>query len=318
MSTIAILLPTSAAMVAGLILLALNFLRADRTQRHLAGRLDRVTNGLLIQEAEPVPKQANARARFRRPIDVVLGIVGVDPARARDYPLPWWVVLIGAVVLARAVVFLVAMIFGGIGIVLWPPLAVLLARFAFGTLHARRSAALIAQFPDTLATIVRCVRVGIPVQEALRIIARDIPAPTAAEFGRIADQVAIGTPLDQAIHDLAKRSRLPEYGFFATALSLQARSGGGLAQTLETLAEVIRKRVAMKARGYALAAEARTSAMILGAIPIVAGLGIELIQPKYLAVLFTTHKGHIICGLAVLMLGSGVMAMRSIIRRSLS
>lgn len=318
MSTIAILLPTGAAMVAGLILLSLDFLRADRIQRRLAGRLDRVTNGLPIQEAELVPKQTSARARFRRPIDVVLGIVGVDPARARDYPLPWWVMLVGAVVLARAIVILVAMIFGGVGMVLWPLFAVLLARFAFGVLHARHSAALIAQFPDTLATIVRCVRVGIPVQEALRIIARDIPAPTAAEFGRIADMVAIGTPLDQAIHDLAKRSRLPEYGFFATALSLQARSGGGLAQTLETLAEMIRKRIAMKARGYALAAEARTSAMILGAIPIVAGLGIELIQPKYLAVLFTTHKGHIIFGLAVFMLGSGVMAMRNIIRRSLS
>ncbi|OYV61646.1 MAG: type II secretion system protein F, partial [Acidiphilium sp. 21-62-4] len=88
--------------------------------------------------------------------------------------------------------------------------------------------------------------------------------------------------------------------------------------TLETLSEVIRKRVAMKARGYALAAEARTSALILGAIPIVAGLGIELIQPNYLNVLFTTQKGHVIFGAAVGMLVMGTLAMRSIIRRSLS
>ena len=56
------------------------------------------------------------------------------------------------------------------------------------------------------------------------------------------------------------RIKLTEYQFFATALTLQARSGGGITQTLETLADVIRKRVGLKARGYALTAEARTSA----------------------------------------------------------
>lgn len=313
-----LLLVFSLIMTAGLLLLAVNMLQADRLQRRLAGRLDRVTNGLVIQETDLKPKQVNPLARFQRPLASALGILGIDLLRAPDYPAPWWAILLGCIVVARVVVMLIAMVFGGLGMLLWPPMIVLIARTAFGTLHARRSTALLNQFPDTLATIVRCVRVGIPVQEALRIIGRDMSKPTCDEFTRIADQVAIGTPLDQALRGLAERSRLPEYGFFATALSLQARAGGGLAQTLETLSEVIRKRVAMKARGYAMAAEARTSALILGCIPIVAGLGIELIQPAYLNVLFTTKKGHVIFGMAVGMLVMGSMTMRSIIRRSLS
>lgn len=313
-----LLLSVSLVMTASLVLVGFNMLRADRTGRRLAGRLDRVTNGLVIVEIDQKPKAANPFARFQRPLGIALGILGIDLLRAPDYPAPWWAILLGAILGARVVVGLIAMVFGGLGLLLWPAMTILIARTVFATIHARRSSALLNQFPDTLATIVRCVRVGIPVQEALRIIGRDMPKPTGAEFTRIADQVAIGTPLDQALRSLAERSRLAEYGFFATALSLQARAGGGLAQTLETLSEVIRKRVAMKARGYAMAAEARTSALILGAIPIVAGLGIELIQPKYLNVLFTTKTGHMIFGGAVGMLVMGSLTMRSIIRRSLS
>ncbi len=318
MSHLPVLLALSLMMAAGLVLVGVNVLQADRTQRRLLGRLDRVTNGLVIVEADQTPKSVNPLERFIAPAGRLLGVFGIDLLRAPDYPAPWWVILLVCVVAARVVVMLIAMVFGDLGLLMWPVMGVLIARSVFGTIHAKRSAALLNQFPDTLATIVRCVRVGIPVQEALRIIGRDMPKPTGAEFTRIADQVAIGTPLEQALRSLADRSRLAEYGFFATALSLQARAGGGLAQTLETLSEVIRKRVAMKARGYAMAAEARTSALILGAIPIVAGLGIELIQPAYLNVLFTTKPGHVIFGAAVGMLVMGSLTMRSIIRRSLS
>jgi tight adherence protein B len=318
MSHLPLLLAISLMMTAGLVLVGLNVLQADRVQRRLLDRLDRVTNGLVIIEADQKHESVNPFARFIVPLTRLLGIFGIDQLRAPDYQLPWWIILLAAIAAARVVVMLIAMVFGGIGLLLWPVMSILIARTVFATIHAKRSTALLNQFPDTLATIVRCVRVGIPVQEALRIIGRDMPKPTGAEFTRIADQVAIGTPLDQALRSLADRSRLAEYGFFATALSLQARAGGGLAQTLETLSEVIRKRVAMKARGYAMAAEARTSALILGVIPIVAGLGIELIQPNYLNVLFTTQKGHVIFGAAVGMLVMGSLAMRSIIRRSLS
>lgn len=313
-----VLMMLSLFMAVALVLLGANFLHADRVQRRLDARFARISGVFILRDKDEPPEVPDPLHRFRRPLVSALAVTGVDFARARDYPAPWWAIVIAAAILARGVAFLIGMLLGGFGWLAWLPLTVLFARLAFGMLHARRSAALLAQFPDTLATIVRCVRVGIPVQEALRLIAHDMPAPTNAEFARIADQVAIGTPLENALRQLAERARLPEYGFFATALGLQARSGGGLAQTLETLAEVIRKRVAMKARGYALASEARTSALILGVIPIFSGVAIELLQPSYLRVLFITRNGHIVFGSAVAMLVIGALSMREIIRRSLS
>lgn len=307
----------SVTMTVALILLGINFLQADRTRRQLERRLDRVSGMPVFRDEDDVAAAPDPLGRFRRPMSAMLAVTGVDLSHAGDYPLPWWAILLAAIIMARISGFLVGLLVPGLGWLVWLPLTVLFARLVFGALHARRASALLSQFPDALATIVRCVRVGIPVQEALRLIAQDMPGPTNAEFARIADRVAIGTPFEQALRELADRAKLPEYGFFATAISLQARHGGGLAQTLDGLADVIRKRVAAKARGYALSAEARTSSIVLGIIPIFAAGAIEVIQPSYLQVLFVTHQGHLILGGAIGLLLSGALVMREIIRRSL-
>ena len=76
--------------------------------------------------------------------------------------------------------------------------------------------------------MVRAVRVGVALPEAIRRVARESPVPTAAIFSRIADEMAIGTPLHQAMAGATGSTGLAEYRFFATALILQSRAGGGL------------------------------------------------------------------------------------------
>ena len=166
--------------------------------------------------------------------------------------------------------------------------------------------------------IVRAVRVGIPVTEALRAVAMDAAPPTSVEFGRLHDQVGVGTPLEDGLRELSTRNRLPEYRFFATALALQSQTGGGLTETLENLAEVIRKRIGLQARGYALAAEARTSAGVLTALPIFAGLALAVLNPDYISPLFAPGSGQTLLGVTVAWLGTGIYVMRLLIRRSLS
>jgi len=181
-----------------------------------------------------------------------------------------------------------------------------ITRFIFNMFTNRRNNKLIEQFPDALNTVVRCVRVGIPMGEALRTIARDAQEPTKLEFTILADKVSIGIPLDVSLRELAERIKLTEYQFFATAITLQSRSGGGITQTLENLADVIRKRVGLKARGYALTAEARTSAMVLSVLPFLAGGMIFLVQRSYIMVLFTTKGGESVITMAIILLILGM------------
>jgi len=248
----------------------------------------------------------------------IAGVFGLQPDRAAGYPIRWWLVPVIALPLARALAGLIALI-GGDGLLLAVPVIwIALCRWVFGTLDARRIETLFRQFPDALGMVTRAVRVGIPVGEAIRNVAREAPPETAAEFRGISDRLAIGLPIEQALAETAHRNGVAEYRFFATALSLQNQTGGGLSETLENLAEVIRKRVALKQRGYALAAEARTSAGILAILPFFTGGALAVMNPSYLGLLFNDPGGQRILAVASGLMLLGILSMRSLIRRSLS
>lgn len=250
--------------------------------------------------------------------DTLTGILGFSLSKKEQYPIKWPWILGVALIMGRIAVALGSGLFGTFGWILQPIVTIALCRSAFSTMINNRISRLREQFPDALGLIVRAVRVGMPVSEALRAVSRESMAPTAGEFDRLADRIAIGTPIETALREMADRNNLPEYGFFAAALGLQAQTGGGLAETLELLADVTRKRVAMKARGHALSSEARTSSMILGGLPVISGLSLYLINPDYMSLLFTEESGRMVLGGAILSLSIGIFVMRLIIRKSLS
>lgn len=248
-----------------------------------------------------------------------LGLLfGYHPARRDQYPVRWWILLPGMLAAVLAVFGFVA---GNFGSALWvgaAPAWVLLCRSCFGWSEGRRRDALFRQFPDVLAMIVRAVRVGVPVAEGIRTAAHESPQPSAEEFNRVADQLAIGIAIEAALRDMAERTEMAEYRFFATALALQAQTGGSLTETLENLADVIRKRLAVRARAHAMAAEARASIFILAGLPFVAGTGLAVLNPGYIRVLFFDPAGQHVLILALGMLGCGLLVMQTMIKRSLS
>ncbi len=236
-------------------------------------------------------------------------LIDVDLNQAETYPIKWWLIPVFTVALSWVIVEIASHPLGHHYLLLvvgWPVCSLFVTKAAFNWLNNKRNGKLLEQFPDALSSIVRSVRVGIPMAEALRTVSRDALEPTKTEFLILADKVAIGIPLDVALRELALRIKLTEYQFFATAVTLQARSGGGITQTLETLADVIRKRVGLKARGYALTAEARTSAMILVILPFIAGGGIFVMQRPYAEMLIYTKSGQSCLGAAVLLMAAGM------------
>ncbi len=246
-------------------------------------------------------------------------LLGIRLDRLADYR-PRWFVVLGAALLAGRIGGAVA------GDVLHEALvipatlvgAVLASRAMFGLIESKRREALYRQFPDALGQIVRAVRVGLPVVEAIRNVAEEAPVPTNVEFRAIADRLTLGVPIDEALAETALRTGLPEYRFFATALTLQARAGGALSETLENLAEVIRKRVALRQRAHALSSEAKTSAGILASLPFITAAMLFAVTPSYAMILLTTDSGKMALGIAAGMMTMGLLVMRSIIRRALS
>jgi tight adherence protein B len=165
---------------------------------------------------------------------------------------------------------------------------------------------------------VRAVRVGIPLGEGIRTVAREAAAPTCVEFGLVYDRVSIGVTLEDALREMATRNNLQEYRFFTTALALQSQTGGGLSDALEGLADVMRRRLALKSRGNALAAEAKTSIIILASLPFVSGGALGVLNPQYIGRLFNDHGCQKLLLAAIIMLSVGLLVMRGMIRKILA
>jgi len=172
----------------------------------------------------------------------------------------------------------------------------------------------IALFPDALDMCVRMLRAGLPVSAAIRTIGLEGPPPINQVFAVIADRVEIGIPLEEALRLTGKELGLDEFRFFAAVVGLQRSTGGNLAQSLEMLADIMRKRRAMRLKARATTSEVRASAYILGAMPFMIIIALLVLSPDYLQPLFTDPRGHIVLGVAAGSLALAFYTMHKLVR----
>jgi tight adherence protein B len=172
-------------------------------------------------------------------------------------------------------------------------------------------------FPDALDLIVRAVRVGLPIIEAIELAAREIRAPVGTELKRILGEIRIGVEIEDALQHAADRIRVPDFRFFVVSLLLHRETGGSIAEIISNLSTVIRQRKALRMKARALTAEATSSAAVIAAMPFIAGLGLFLINREMMSVLFVVPRGRFMLGVAGVSLLLGVVVMKAMIKKSL-
>jgi tight adherence protein B len=175
-----------------------------------------------------------------------------------------------------------------------------------GKLGKRRVGGFINLFPDAIDLMVRALRSGLPISEAVIMASHEIGDPIGAEFRTIESGMRLGRDLESLLWDIAKRIDAPEFRFFIIALSVQRETGGNLAETLSNLSDVLRRRRTMRAKARAMASEARASTMILGSLPFIVTIILMTTSPTYIMPLFGDIRGLALIGLALFMLATGI------------
>jgi len=162
----------------------------------------------------------------------------------------------------------------------------------------RRRKKMQEQFPVALDIFVRGLRAGHPVSAALNLLTEEMSDPIGSEFGLIVDEVTYGAELRDALQGLADRWRLDDIQMFVVSLSVQNETGGNLAEILENLSGVIRERASMLMKVRALSSEGRMTAVILTALPVLAFVGLFLVNPAFY--LDVAHERAFIIGFGFL------------------
>jgi tight adherence protein B len=184
-------------------------------------------------------------------------------------------------------------------------------------LQGRYQSKFLHPFPDALDLMCRAVRAGLPVFDAMEVASREVTAPVGTELARTLEEMRIGVDIDEALQHTADRIRVPDFRFFVVALKLQRRTGGGLAETLANLSNIIRRRKEIRLKARALSAESKASATVLAVLPFAVGALLFFLNPSLMSVLLDDPRGRFMMGMAILTLAIGVSVMAVIIRRSL-
>lgn len=263
-------------------------------------------------------RQTVKRTGLGRPIDKALGI---DRATATDERIAVVPAIAAGVLAGCAVAACLSLLLGvstnlagAAGLVL----SVFGARYVVGMRRDATLARMEEQFALALGVIIRCVRAGLPVVEGMRAVGAEVPEPTGPEFRRCVDQVQLGVDFDVALVGLAERCTLPDYRFFGVTVTLQRQTGGNLAETLDNLAETIRRRRAVRLKAQALTSETRATVAVLAVLPLGVAAAMMVVSPDYILQLFTTASGRKLLGIAMVVQAFGLLVIRIIARKSLA
>lgn len=300
----------------GVVLLCLFFAFGDDSKKKQAKRVDRLrTRG---QETAGEALQLRKEGGDRKKLDQLVRrfVPKPDMLRQRLYRTGHTISLgtFGIICGVVAVVAFAALLILDFSFLIALPMGALagmwLPYLAVGWLGGRRGKRFMMLFPEAIGLMVRGLKSGLPITETFQIVAQEIGDPVGPEFRQVTDQIRVGHPPEQALLDAATRVGVPELKFLTVTLSIQRETGGNLAETLENLDNILRRRRQMKLKIKAMSSEARASAMIIGALPFIMLALLSLVNPDYIALLFTTERGHHMLefGAAMMSTGVGVMA----------
>ncbi|MHC4441597.1 MAG: type II secretion system F family protein [Planctomycetota bacterium] len=165
------------------------------------------------------------------------------------------------------------------------------------------------QLVEALELAARSLRAGHPLIGSFRLVSEEMSAPVNRIFAEICQIQALGVSLEEAVQKVAHSSASSDMRLFSTSVIIQLKSGGNLADMMQRLAFVIRDRMRLKRRVEVLTAQTQLSKRILIALPFVLFVVLNLLNPGYMAPLYSTTYGRMLMILAAsgLLLGIWVM-----------
>lgn len=188
------------------------------------------------------------------------------------------------------------------------PLLVVLAR------KRKRLARIEEQLPDALDLMSRALRAGHAFPSAVKMVGDEMVDPLAAEFRIVFDEVNYGVPMQDALKNLATRVPSTDVGYFVVAVLIQRETGGNLTELFGNIAKIVRERLKLFGQISTYSAEGRLSAWILGLLPFVLVLVLQIVNPTFLKVLWTDPFGRQLLGVMFVFMVVGMFWMRKIIR----
>ncbi|WP_419176058.1 type II secretion system F family protein [Desulfosediminicola sp.] len=171
-----------------------------------------------------------------------------------------------------------------------------------------------ALFPDALDLMGYSLRAGHSVMSGLKMVADEMNDPIGPEFSRIVEEVNFGQGMEKALHNFSERVGSNEVKYFATSLIIQRETGGNLAELLDSVATVIRKRFRFREKVRTLSAEGRFSGYFLIMVPFLITGALHIQSPDYSAILYKDPVGPYVIGIGLILMAIGAYVIHKMVQ----
>ena len=215
-------------------------------------------------------------------------------------------------VIGAAALFTAGLVYISLGnlfvtLVVFAFIIVVIPRLVLGYMVAERQAKFLNELPNALDIMSRGLRAGMPLGTCIKQISETTAEPLRSEFAQIVDLQKLGVPLPEAIQKMPDRIDLMDLRYFTIVIEIQQKSGGNLAEILGNISEVIRGRRELRSKIRALIAEAKTSSIIIGIMPIGFAVMAYYSDPETFSRFWTMPMGQVLSVVCFLLYAIGIV-----------
>lgn len=188
----------------------------------------------------------------------------------------------------------------------------LLPTFFYRRMRVKRLRKIEAQLPDALTMVSGSLQAGASLNIALDNLVNEQPAPISQEFEILTQEQRLGVDFDISLSNMEKRIPMQDFRMLTTALRINREVGGNLAETIESLANTLRRKSTMEGKIESLTAQGKLQGVVMTGLPVLLGLLLNFLEPESMSKLWTTGVGWTVLAIVIVMEMLGYFMIRKI------
>jgi len=167
--------------------------------------------------------------------------------------------------------------------------------------------------PDALTMVSGSLQAGASLNMAMEGLVAEQPAPMNQEFMLFLREQRIGVDFDTSMKHMERRLPIQDFHMFTAALRISREVGGNLAETLDRLADTLRRKATMEGKIDALTGQGRMQGYVMTGLPVFLGFLLYLLEPEAMSLLFTDPRGWAVLTVILVMLSLGFFFIKKVV-----
>ncbi len=169
------------------------------------------------------------------------------------------------------------------------------------------------QLVDALGQMSAAFRAGLSLPQAMENIAQEMPRPLSQEFGLFIKEIKLGTPMDEALQNMADRVGSEDLQLVVTATNVSRQLGGNMAEMYDIISATIRERFRLEGRIRSLTAQGKLQGWVVGFMPLIMGIVLNMMRPDLMEPMLHSTFGYVLIGTVIGLELIGIWLIRRIV-----